>query len=269
MTEQNNLQPDELAKKFKNIWIIIITVIITAVVIGGGVYLWYKSNLKSITENLRQQIFALQNQIDELQEQSLTKKETAPSTGNQLGAESGIAFSNDYLKVIIPKTWSYQVVNEQSLNITKDNYVLYINPNTMQASGVIGGRFSEIAQGASGPDLVMKMHPSESCGNSEGSDLTDKLKIVNYYISANDNNSWCNIPTGENTLWYFSYVTTKKDGYFGNPAVFGLSADTLRQFVITITYQAAALDDLPVKNSVQHEQKMNELMAILKTIEFK
>ena len=39
-----------------NIGIIVITIIITTIIVGGGVYAWQKSNLKSVEQSLQQQI---------------------------------------------------------------------------------------------------------------------------------------------------------------------------------------------------------------------
>lgn len=73
MNEQNVSQSNEPTQSSKNVWITIIAVIITAVIVGGGVYAWQKSNLKSVERSLQQQISDLQSQIEQLQEE-LTKQ---------------------------------------------------------------------------------------------------------------------------------------------------------------------------------------------------
>lgn len=67
MNEQNISQPNEPIQSSKHIWITIIAVVITAIITGGGVYVWQKSNLQATEQSLQQQITALQNQIINLQ----------------------------------------------------------------------------------------------------------------------------------------------------------------------------------------------------------
>lgn len=66
MNEQN-LNPNEPIQSSKTIWITIIAVVITAIIVGGGVYAWQKSSLQSTEKSLQQQITDLQNQIANLQ----------------------------------------------------------------------------------------------------------------------------------------------------------------------------------------------------------
>jgi outer membrane murein-binding lipoprotein Lpp len=68
MNKQNSPQLNEPIQSSKNIWIIVISVIITVLIVSGVVYAWQKSNLKSIEQKLQQQIISLENQIEQLQE---------------------------------------------------------------------------------------------------------------------------------------------------------------------------------------------------------
>jgi len=70
MNEQNIPQSPQLnepVQSSKNIWLTIITIIVTAIVVGGGVYAWQKSNLRTTEQSLQQQITDMQNQIANLQ----------------------------------------------------------------------------------------------------------------------------------------------------------------------------------------------------------
>ena len=64
--EQQTGQPIELIQSSKNIWIIVLSVIITALVAGGGIYTWQKSNLKNAEQGLQEQISLLQNQLQQM-----------------------------------------------------------------------------------------------------------------------------------------------------------------------------------------------------------
>ncbi len=72
MSEQIDSQLNEPVRNSKNIWAIVIPVIVTALVAGGGVYIWQKSVLKNTEQNLQEQITSLQSQVDQFQQ-----KETA------------------------------------------------------------------------------------------------------------------------------------------------------------------------------------------------
>jgi hypothetical protein len=179
---------------------------------------------------------------------------------------------NDYLEIMIPKNsgWSYQESGKGVLDIRKDGYVLHIDPNAAQASGVEGGRFAEIAQGTAA-DLVQKMQPSEPCGSLERVNLSDKLDITSYYIGPNDaSENLCNAPQDSSTHWYFSFAATPHSGYFGDLSFFGVNGEPgVRQFVVTMTYAASEIDKLPLKDSPQRLSIMKEVKDMLKTLNFK
>ena len=67
-----------LVKRFPTIWAIVITVVLTAVIVGGGVYLWQSSvvnSLQGTAQKLEQQIGDLQSQVAELQQPLETEGE--------------------------------------------------------------------------------------------------------------------------------------------------------------------------------------------------
>lgn len=66
MNEQDNLQTNELNQGSKIIRVIIASVLITALTVGGSVYVWQKSVLKSTERSLSQQIATLQREISDL-----------------------------------------------------------------------------------------------------------------------------------------------------------------------------------------------------------
>ena len=72
MNEQDISQPNEFIQSSKHILITTIVVIVASIVVGGGVYVWQKTNLRSIKQSFKQQISDLQNQVENL------KKSTQP-----------------------------------------------------------------------------------------------------------------------------------------------------------------------------------------------
>lgn len=67
MSEQNIPQPNESIQNSKHIWITIIAVLLTAIIVGGGVYEWQKSRLQATKQSLQQQITDLQDRLTNLQ----------------------------------------------------------------------------------------------------------------------------------------------------------------------------------------------------------
>ncbi|MBU4380953.1 hypothetical protein L6255_03475 [Candidatus Parcubacteria bacterium] len=81
MNEQNFPQSNESIQSSKNIWITIVAVIITALVVGGGVYVWQRSTIKNTEQGLQQQIDTLENQMKLLQQsKSQDNDTTSPLT---------------------------------------------------------------------------------------------------------------------------------------------------------------------------------------------
>lgn len=69
MNEQNNLQPNEPIQGSKNIWIIIISIVITAIIVGGGVYMWQYSIKKNEKQKLQNEIVELNQKIVQLEKE--------------------------------------------------------------------------------------------------------------------------------------------------------------------------------------------------------
>ena len=66
MNEQKIAQSNDPIQKTNNIWITISAVVITALLVGGSVYVWQRSELASTETKLQQQITDLQNQITQI-----------------------------------------------------------------------------------------------------------------------------------------------------------------------------------------------------------
>ena len=94
MNEQNIPQANEPVQSSKHIWITVIAVVLTAIIVGGGIYTWQKSNLRSTEQSLQQQITELQNQIPNLQEP------TQPIVTNQEKPEEPTQPADETSKII-------------------------------------------------------------------------------------------------------------------------------------------------------------------------
>jgi type II secretory pathway pseudopilin PulG len=93
MEEQIAPKPTEQVQGSKIIWTTTISVVITALIIGSGIYLWQKSSLKNAEQKLQQQIVQLQNQVSELQKENndlITTEQ--PSSSAQSESTTNIQF---------------------------------------------------------------------------------------------------------------------------------------------------------------------------------
>lgn len=177
-------------------------------------------------------------------------------------------YENDYMRVSVPKGWAIDDAGNapkaNAINITKGNYILYINPNASQASGVDGGRFAEIAMGAPSADAVVVEQPSPPCGTEKTSAVKVGWTRHDWFVSSADKKDYCAVPSGSGAVWYFSYITDSKNGYInyytaGNPP----------GWVITMGYNSKTVNALPTQNSSELSNALAEMTDIAKTLELK
>jgi len=139
MNEQNNAQYNEPVENSQNPWVIIVSIVITALVVGGGVYAWQNSNLKSTRQSFQEQVTLLQSQINQLQQtqQSPNKQATQPSlnqdqnnqpvvdqnenTNQQVNQPQEIVYSNSQygFSLTFPQTWKGYITKTETSNWTK------------------------------------------------------------------------------------------------------------------------------------------------------
>ena len=177
-------------------------------------------------------------------------------------------YENQYMKVVLPPGWTAKKPRRTpaAVNIAKGNYILYINTQASQASGVEGGRFSEIAMGAPSADAVVTEQPSPPCGKAESKPASDPHTRIDLYVSKADSKSqaWCNAPSSGATVWYFSYITDAAGGYF-NFYVPGQN----RALVITMAHSSKNVDSLPLKGSTELDSMLSEMTLIVNSLKIK
>ena len=83
MNEQSFSQTNQPVQSSKNIWTIIASITMTALIVGGGVYAWQRSSLKSSEQNLQQQIATLESQIKLLQQSANQDNNDIPPLTNE------------------------------------------------------------------------------------------------------------------------------------------------------------------------------------------
>lgn len=195
----------------------------------------------------------------------------------------GDVYENEYFKVSLPLGWTTtpaydnwsvdgkieKRVNPAAINIVNGNYILYINVLAGHASGVQGGRFSEVSMGAPSADAVMIEPPAPPCGTQDSSDLSiDQVLHSRFdlYISNQDDNAWCAKPISNASRWYFSYVIRSDlGGYFNYYDKPGQNLS----YVITMAYNSRDINSLPVKDSPALVAMLSEMSNIVKSLDIK
>ncbi|MDD5031549.1 MAG: hypothetical protein PHR36_00710 [Patescibacteria group bacterium] len=112
MNEQNIPQREEPIQSSNNLWKIIVPVVITALVVGGGVYAWQRSNLKDTEQNLQQQIANLQSQLNQFQ-QGQTNLNQQEDINNQASGDDQSEQAND-----LTANWETYTDNEIGLSFS-------------------------------------------------------------------------------------------------------------------------------------------------------
>lgn len=178
------------------------------------------------------------------------------------------AYENQYMKIVLLPGWTAKTPRRApaAVNITKGSYILFINAQATQASGVEGGRFSEIAMGAPSADAVVTVQPSPPCGRAESSPASDRRTRMDLYVSKADIKSqdWCNAPSSGATVWYFSYITGAAGGYF-NHYVPGQNL----ALVVTMAYRSKNVDDLPIQGSPELNSMLSEMTLMVNSLKLK
>lgn len=117
MNEQTT-QYNEPVKNSQNPWIIIASIVITALVVGGVVYAWQNSNLKSTKQSFQEQITLLQNQIDQLQQTQQNQNQPVAdqneNANQQVNQPQEIVYNNSkyQFSLKLPATWEGYKVTE-------------------------------------------------------------------------------------------------------------------------------------------------------------
>src|ERR1700692_2527120 len=110
-----------------------------------------------------------------------------PALGAQAKALSP-EFENQYLRIQVLPGWTVAASGDQTLNLTQGKYLLSINPIFTHASGVTGGRFSEIVSGKQSVDAVMGNVDQPAggfeCAQSSEMVVTKAISLNNLYTDS-------------------------------------------------------------------------------------
>jgi len=198
-------------------------------------------------------------------------------------------FEDQYLKIDLQTGWTAKAIlrSPGAVSITKDKYVLYIATQTAQASGVEGGRFSEISMGAKSADAVLIEPPTPPCGDGKETKINQKILRNDLFVSSKEKQKYCRTPTNGKSVWYFSYVhNATMGGYFNYYRIqkntsllltdlkeiksedFGATGEETG-WVITMACNSKDINSFPQEGSKGLKSALAEMASMVKSLRIK
>jgi hypothetical protein len=169
-------------------------------------------------------------------------------------------FENQYLRIQMLPGWTVAASGDQTLNLIQGKYLLSINPIFTHASGVIGGRFSEIVSGKQSVDAVMG-NVDQPAGGFECAQMppdelvvTKVMSLGNLYTDSSKVNDGCIFPSSGQPVWFGSFFSGE-----------GSASD----YAIALSYSTNEVNDLPKKDSPELKRVFGEVIEMLKSLELK
>ena len=232
----------------------------------------------------------------------LTKQPTQQKQPPHKTSQS--VFEDDRIRVGIPAGWSVQPATETVTGdrtyqlpigalFTKGRYKLYLLSHHGQASGIEGGRFSEVVEYIS-PWIDMSESPWLPCPPQAYETVAnDKLSRTDLYFDTTHASKKalvdCGKPTVKGALWYGSYFVETcqaKDspracgGFFltyqdlsGKPpqdrVVDGSTLSDEWQMTYALTYDTTTPNALPMKGDPELRKVLREASEIVSSIVYK
>ncbi len=205
---------------------------------------------------------------------------------------NGRAYQDDMIAVTAPLSWTIAVDDNtysglhSGAVLHKGKYVLRLCTGCGQTSGIVGGRFAEIA-GLVQPWSRVE-EPSGPCGKSKTTSVSKQFDRVDLWYRRDAAHGYqeiaanCRQPRTTATVWYGSYfaescagVPPGSDcgGYFlhfdwlTNPHSEDLSP--FPEMAIGLTYETTDLDRLPRQGDPELDRVLAEASSIVRSVRFK
>lgn len=176
-------------------------------------------------------------------------------------------YEDERVKFTYPAGWERKDIADpylKGVQLTKAQYVFTVVTNYVQASGVEGGRFSEIAAQVA-PWLAQNdvMSCVENLSN-EPKTVKDSIQLHNLYFTPSgasvEARAQCGDPTIRGVLWYGSYFSD--NGYFiGKPEN--------KQIIAGIYYAVDSANKLPYKGDSNLQHVLEETSEMVKGMQIK
>ncbi len=184
---------------------------------------------------------------------------TAPAAGRD--------FENEFLSIDVLPGWTVEPPARGArdcctVTLTRDRYVLAINPLFMHASGIEGGRYYEILNRQPSVQAVLadvEVDEADACElmPSPETDVDREITLEDFYTDpakAKDNDSGCRFPAEASPVWLGSC--------FG-----GVGPEN--DYSIALTYDSADVNTLPRKGSPELGRIFLEVAGMLRTLHMK
>lgn len=206
---------------------------------------------------------------------------------------TGHTYTDEKITVSVPQSWTVAIDSGDDGTylgaiLRKGRYVLRLCTACGQASGIVGGRFNEIA-GMVQPwyrsDPLAKPSP---CGTEKETRISKHLDRVDFWFHRDPAHSYdedtddCRQPKTTATIWYGSYfaehcsfVRTGREcgGYFlhrawltDQPPAYDSPSD---EMAFAVTFEQDDLDQLPHQSNLELQRVLRETTAIVRSIVYK
>lgn len=166
-------------------------------------------------------------------------------------------FSNQFLSLTILPGWMERTV-DQTLELSHGKYTLSINPMFVHASGVTGGRFSEIVAEMPSVTAVMRNVDQPAggweCSQTDRMLVTSSMSLLNLYTDKSKTGSGCTFPSDPHPAWFGSLFS---------------GSDHESDYAITLSYDTADVNTMPKRNSPELKSIFRDVVAMLKTLSLK
>ena len=180
-------------------------------------------------------------------------------------------YTHEKFQVTVKHGWKAQKAEfSNALNIIKDGYILYINPNFVPK---MDNPLEAVAKGAPGADFFWGNDFNTICTHTKINKLKGSLTRKSFF-TLNPNsipNANCKVPSDGQERWFFSYI------YGGNGDEYQLKSTDFQDNVppmdlaVTMTYTPTnnSIESFPTPTSKQLFQNyIKEMTEMVETIQF-
>lgn len=204
----------------------------------------------------------------------------------------GHTYADDKISVIAPVTWTIAIEEADGIHrgaiLRKGKYMLRLCTSCTQASGIVGGRFSEISGMVQPWFRVDPGANPAACGQQRSSKISEQLSRIDFWFRRdpahlyNEDADDCRQPETTATVWYgsyfednCSYAATGEDcgGFFLHLNwLTGQHARTLAltdEMAFALTYDETELDQLPHQGDPELNRVLIEATNIVRSVHFK
>ena len=215
---------------------------------------------------------------------------SSPSPLPSSSVPGSTVYENQYMKFTVLGGW---VVSEAdtivfvdrtttvkpAVNNTKGDYILSVDPLYQHASGIVGGRFSELTRGLVSFELVMENIPKpaggDECATIESRTIAGSLITLEDYYTARNSYRYdadrpetefpCHIPVDGVSAWFGSATSGAADEAFGRAT----APTPSNEYAITLSYSTVDPNKLPKKGSQELNEIFDEVNSMLQTLRLK